>query len=38
MVEQKIEKIWFLNKNRQIQEKRREEELKQHMKDWSSAK
>eukprot|EP00347_Sterkiella_histriomuscorum_P008883 403343381 len=38
MAEQKIEKIWFHNQNRLLQEKRREEELKQHMKEWSSAK
>ncbi|CDW84410.1 UNKNOWN [Stylonychia lemnae] len=38
MTEQKIEKIWFQNKNRLLIEKRREEELKQTMKEWSNAK
>lgn len=38
MTEQKIEKIWFENQNRKINEKRREEELKHAMKEWSDAK
>jgi hypothetical protein len=38
MKEQKVEKIWFENQNRILQEKRREEELQQTMKEWSDAK
>ena len=38
MIEQKVEKLWYLNQNRLLAEKRRDEELKQHMKEWSSAK
>lgn len=38
MTEQKIEKIWFEHQNRRITDKRREEELKQTMKEWSDAR
>lgn len=38
VVEQKIEKIWAENANRQVQEKRRDEELKQNLKEWSDAR
>jgi len=33
-----VEKIWYENQNRILQEKRREEELQQTMKEWSDAK
>jgi len=38
MVEQKIEKAWLEAQNRKVMEKRREEELKQAMKEWSDAR
>jgi hypothetical protein len=38
MKEQKVEKIWFQNQNRMLQEKRRNEEMKQNIKDWADAK
>jgi DNA-binding PadR family transcriptional regulator len=36
--EQKLEKFWFMNKNKEITDKRREEELKQMVQEWSLAK
>ena len=38
MAEQEIEKMWFLSQNKQVADKRREEELKQTLKDWSDAR
>ena len=38
MQEQKIEKAWFENQNRQIADKRRNEEMKQTVKQWSDAR
>eukprot|EP00347_Sterkiella_histriomuscorum_P017546 403348926 len=38
MLEQKLEKFWFYNANKTIQDKRRDEEVKQSVKEWSVAK
>lgn len=33
-----MEKVWFAGQNKQLQDKRRQEELAQTMKEWSEAK
>jgi len=33
-----VEKVWFAGQNKQLQDKRRQEELAQTMKEWSEAK
>lgn len=38
MEEQKIEKMWFLAQNKIVADKRREEEMKETLKDWSVAR
>ena len=38
MEEQTIEKMWYQSQNKLITDKRREEELKVTMKDWSEAR
>jgi hypothetical protein len=38
MTEQKIEKMWYISQNKLLADKRREEELKMTMKEWSDAK
>ena len=38
MKEQDIEKIWFLSQNKQVADKRREEEMKLTLKEWSQAR
>ena len=38
MDEQKIEKFWFKEKNKAICDKRRSEEMKQSVKQWSDAR
>jgi hypothetical protein len=38
MTEQKIEKMWYQYQNKALADKRREEELKMTMKEWSEAK
>ena len=36
--EQRVERAWFEGQNKQLQDKRRQEELKQTVKEWSDAK
>jgi hypothetical protein len=38
MTEQKIEKMWYHHQNKMLADKRRDEELKMTLKDWSDAK
>ena len=38
VTEQKLEKVWFDSKNRQLQEKRRDEETKQIINEWAAAR
>ena len=38
MTEQKVEKMWYHYQNKQLADKRRDEELKMTMKEWSEAK
>ena len=38
MTEQKIEKMWYHHQNKMLAEKRRDEELKMTLKQWSDAK
>ena len=38
MTEQKIEKMWYHHQNKLLADKRRDEELKTTLKDWSDAK
>ena len=38
MDEQKIEKMWYLAQNKLVADKRRDEELKQSLRDWSHAR
>ena len=38
MEEQKVEKMWFLSANKQVADKRRDEEMKQTLKEWSDAR
>jgi hypothetical protein len=38
MTEQKIEKMWYISQNKLLADKRRDEELKMTMKEWSDAK
>ncbi|TNV83407.1 hypothetical protein FGO68_gene17165 [Halteria grandinella] len=38
MKEQDIEKMWFLSQNKQVADKRREEEMKATLKEWSQAR
>jgi hypothetical protein len=37
-VEQKLEKIWFDNRNKELQEKREGEEMKKTVRNWSEAR
>lgn len=36
--EQKLEKMWFQHQNKELMDKRRDEELKQTVKEWSEAR
>ena len=36
--EQKVEKVWFENQNKLVTEKRRTEEMKQTVRQWSDAR
>ena len=36
--EQKVEKLWVEAQNKELMNKRREEEFNQHMKEWSDAR
>ena len=38
MTEQKVEKMWYQHQNKMLADKRREEELKMTLKEWSDAK
>ncbi len=38
VTEQRLEKMWYQHKNKELTDKRRDEELKQTVKEWSDAK
>jgi len=38
MSEQSVEKMWFLSQNKQVADKRRDEEMRQTLKEWSEAR
>jgi hypothetical protein len=38
MTEQKIEKLWYQSQNKMLQDKRRDEELRMTVKEWSEAR
>lgn len=38
MEEQSVEKMWFLSQNKLVADKRRDEEMRQTLKEWSEAR